>query len=309
MHSKLFAIVLTIAVACSPSAYADLLDVFAGFDAVWEVGASGLESSYYADTAAGLPVTGPTTDNFLHELGPSHVCYPSGVGEVPSPGGSLGQNFDQGVLGIKLDGDSLVIRLASALDPLEGFYHGGWNAWYGQGDLFLTVEDSNGISHYSLLNAWPRDELGAPRTLNGGHFDAAQAFHTSGGAGGASLEGHLIGLNTDADVTLTGGRGSYNASNAPSGLDQRAYAEGGTDLGDAGLVHESLSDYDQDWYLQTWTISLHTLSPDPAFDIGLHAISSCGNDQIGSLATVPEPGSIVLLVIGVGFYLRVRCHG
>lgn len=173
MHGKLFATVLTIAVACSPSVQADLPDVLSGFDAVWEVGVSGLESSYHTDTVAGLPVTGPTTHNFLHDLGPSLVCYPSGVGEVPSPGGSLGRNFDQGVLGIKLEDASLVVRLASALDPLEGFYHSGWNAWYGQGDLFFSVEDSAGISHYSLLNAWPRDELGVPRTLNGGHFDLA----------------------------------------------------------------------------------------------------------------------------------------
>jgi hypothetical protein len=311
MHARLFVAVLAAAFVCTPSIQADLISEFSGFDAVWEVGVSGFQSSYHADTVAGIPFSGPTTHDFLHDLGPARVSYPYGVGEVPSPGGNLGKNFDQGVLGIKLEGENLVIRLATGLNPLEGFYYSGWDAWYGQGDLFLSVEDTGGIAHYGLLSAWARDEFGNPRSLNGGHFDDAQAFHVGGRCSSGSREGNLIKLTSDNDITLSGGRGSYNAGNAPAGLDLRAFVEGGIDLGDAGLVHDSLSDLGQMWYLQTWAVDLNLLSNDPVFEIGLHAVPSCGNDQVGTVAMVPEPSAAVLAAIGLlsmGCIKRRRAH-
>jgi len=290
-------------------ARADLVDEFDGFDAVWETGVSGLQSSYYSDTKDGLPLTGATTGAFLPSLGPARISYPNGVGEVPSPGGSDGKHFDQGVLGIRIDGQQLVVRLASGLDPRAGYYYDGWHTWYGQGDLFITAADAAGIGHYALLTSWARDASNQPIELNGGHFNAAQAFHLGGGANGNSLEGHLVQLNADGDITVTGGTGAYNSGNAPVGLDMRAYAQGGVDLGNAGLMYGSVADLDQMWYLQTWIVDLQDLSAAGSFDISLHAVSSCGNDQIGGTYTVPEPGSLALLLGGAALFYRFRRLG
>lgn len=280
--------------------HADLSSEFAGFEAVWEIGVSGLESSYHSPTKIGT-----TLPNYLPVLGPGRVTYP--VGQVPSPGGSLGQIFDEGVLGVNVQGGSLVLRVAGGLDPLTGYWHSGWNTWYGQGDVFVTVEDSVGIRHYALLNAWARDSCGAPLTLDGSAFDQAQAFHVTGGAGGTSLEGHLVSLTQDNHVALTAGAGSYDPSYVPApwGLDYRALAQGGTVLGDAGLTHDStwdigLGDVNQEWYLQTWTVPIDWLSSDSVFTIALHKTTTCGNDQIGDLYVVPAPSAVVLGALGLG---------
>lgn len=288
---------------------ADLITEFAGFDTVWEVGVSGMQSSYHNDTAKGLPITGPTISNYFPVFGPDRVSYPSGIGPVPSPGGTIGQNFDQGVLGVQVTDDSLIFQLASTLDPRAGYYHSGWKTWYGQGDLFITVEDGDGISHYALLSSWARDGDGEAISLNGGHFNKAQNYHLFGGDGGTSLEGHLVALADDGNVTLTGGRGAYTPSNAPAGLDLRAFAEGGEDLGDADLTYASITDLNRTWYLQSWTIGLDELSADAAFDVALHTVASCGNDQIGMFCSVPEPSTMLLAIGGLVLALRNRRGG
>ena len=275
----------------------DLSSEFSGYNAVWEVGVSGLQSSYYAATKSGT-----TLPNYMFSLGPDRVSYPHGIGEVPSPGGSVGPNFDEGALGIRVQSGDVAIQVAGALNPLTGYYYCGWNTWYGQGDVFITVEDSTGISHFALLNSWAQDGSGSYRTLNGGHFDAAQDFHTQGGPGDTSLEGHLVGLSADSDVVRTGGRGSYRPSYNPPpvGLDYRTYAQGGLNIGDAGLVHSQVTDFGRDWFIQTWTFPTNWLSSDPVFTIGLHKAASCGNDQIGMVTVVPAPGAFLLGLAGFG---------
>ncbi len=284
----------------APAAWADLAGWFSGYTASWEIGVSGLRSSYDSDTRAGNPLTGGTIATTLPQLGPQRVSYPSGVGEVPSPGGNLGENFDVGVLGVRISGGQLTVRVATALDPVNGFYSSDWNTWYGMGDMFVSVRDSTGVRQYALLNSWVRDDAGQPRALNGGHFADARQFHVAGGPGGTSLEGHLVRLIDDDDVTLTGGTGAYTASNAPDGLDTRAFASGGIDLGDAGLTHDTVTDNGRTWYIQTWTVGLASLSLDPSFQLALHIAASCGNDQSGLLVTVPSPGAALLGLMGLG---------
>jgi len=302
------ALTAAIVAGCVACARADLLDFFTDYITFNDIGVSGLESSYYYDTKNSLPVTGPTTGTLLPVLGPNRVTYPSGVGQVPSPGGGIGKHFDQGLLGVKVENGNLIVRLAGGLDPQTGYYHSGWKTWYGQGDLFLSIFDSRGVSHYALLSAWARDSQGQPISLNGGHFSAAQNYHVAGGAGASSLEGHLVRLESDSQVTLTGGNGAYHPGIAPIGLDLRTFASGGTDLGYANLVHNVVHDLGQNWYLQTWTVGLGTLSADGTFVVGMHAAPSCGNDQIGGEVSIsiPEPSSIGLLAIGALLLLGLR---
>ena len=55
--------IVTVLVAGAAFARADLVDAFAGFDSVSEIGVSGLVSTYHDDTASNKSVTGPTTGN------------------------------------------------------------------------------------------------------------------------------------------------------------------------------------------------------------------------------------------------------
>ena len=274
--------------SCS-AVLADLATEFSGFNSVSEIGVSGLKSSYHTPTKAGN-----TQPDFLFTLSNERVSYPHGVGQVPSPGGSIGKAFDEGVLGVKVQGGNLTVKVAGALNPQTGYYHSGWKTWYGQGDVFVTVADSAGIGHFALLNSWARDGSGALRSLDGGHYDQAQTFHVG-------REGYLVRLDANGDVVRVGGTGAYSPtySPAPEGLDYRSYAQGGTDIGNAGLVHSNVADFGQTWYIQTWTVPLRWLSSDPAFDIGLHKTASCGNDQIGMVARVPAPGAAVLGLAGI----------
>jgi len=277
---------------------------FAGFTSVNDVKVSGMTSSWYTNI-----LNGDLLPEAMFTLGPARVSYPWGIGTRPSPAGSIGRAFDEGMLGIMVDGDDLIIRVAGGLDPLTGYRHTGWSSWYGQGDVFITVEDTT-ISHFALLNSWVRDGSGIPIDLNQGYFDKAKNFHVAGN-GGASLEGHLIELTDDGQVALVGGAGTYypGYSGTPAGVDLRAYAQGGKDVGNAGLVHTSVTDYglgdvQQTWYIQTWTVPLEWLSSSPEFTIGLHKAASCGNDQIGLLAgitptVVPAPPAALLGLLGV----------
>lgn len=282
------------------SARADFITEFSGFQTIQEVGVSGLASTYFGDVKAGLSISGDYVSHNLAEFGPERISYPSGIGAVPSPGGSIGLNFDQGALGFMVEGNDLVFKLATALDPTQGYYHSGWKTWYGQGDLFLSVSDGDNVNQYALLNVWARDEQDKTRNINNNYYNKGENFHVKGGAGNNSLEGHLVALQDDSDVLITGGTGAYTQSNAPNGLDRRVYAAGGLDLGDAGLTLGSFTDDGRQWYTETWRISMSSVSTAGTFDIGLHTAASCGNDQIGGRFSVvtPEPTSIFLLFCG-----------
>lgn len=308
MRAKSTMLAFACVLAASASAFAGLVSEFTGFNYVNEVGTSGLRSSYHADATSNQAISGGTISSSIHTLGPSRVLYPSGVGSVPSPGGSLGANFDLGALGIRVNGNSVTVKVASAHDPLTGYTHNGTH--YGLGDMFVSVKDGLGVRQFALLSPWARNSGGTPRTIGGGsHFNSAQSFHTSGGAGGTSLEGHLVRLTNNGHVTMTGGTGGYSTSSAPNGLDTRAFARGGTNLGDANLLNWSIVDAGNTWYLQQWTFDLSSITAQAGAVLGLHTTYSCGNDQIALVQPIPAPESTLLGTLGVGLLAAFRRRG
>jgi hypothetical protein len=308
MHVKRQLVAYALIVLGAASASADFITEFSGFNSVNEVGVSGLQSSYFADTKAGLPISGPLISKNLATFGPQRVSYPSGIGQVPSPGGAIGANFDQGALGLKVEGDELIFKVATALDPTAGYYHSGWNTWYGQGDLFVSVQNGSSVNHFALLSAWAHDAKGKTINYNGNYYAKGENFHLNGGAKNDGLEGHLVALRNDSDVLLTGGTGAYTASNAPTGLDRRVFAAGGLDLGNAGLMLGNFTDNGRLWYTQTWRVGISDLSSAKQFDLGLHTAASCGNDQIGGVfsVSIPEPASLLLLICGCAIWSQRR---
>lgn len=282
-------------------AWAGLLDQFTGFQTINEIGVSGLRSSYYNDTVNNHAISGGMTSTTVATLGPNRVSYPNGVGGVPSPGGSLGAHFDLGVMGIQVNSGQVTVRVASRLNPLTGFRTGGVN--YGIGDMFMTVQDGVGLRQYGLLSTWARNGSTALSIGGGGSANnAARTFHTTGGGGGTSLEGHLVRLNSDSNVVLTGGTNGYSPSSAPNGLDVRAFARSGTDLGSANLVNSSVVDSGVTWYLETWRFNLGSVSAQNNLTLGWHITYNCGNDQTGGtthVAAVPSPESTLLGGLGM----------
>jgi len=294
-----------------PEAGADLPANFTdmGFESVYEQNVSGLQSSYHAYTEGSSGVN--NVPDVMFTLSDQRVSYPS-VGQVPSPGGPAGRHFDEGALGLKIEGDNILIRVAGRLDPLTGRELN--RIWYGQGDMFVTVEDSEGVRQFALLNGWARKSDGAYRSLGRGYFDSAMEFHAAGGAGDTSLEGWLVRLLDSDDVAGVDGPRSYSADHGiPEGLDFRTYAQGGQPVAWANLEHTTTQEQDpggnwQTWYIQTWEFPVSLISDESLFDIGLHKIASCGNDQIAMLdrisipeesPPVPTPSAAVLGVIGL----------
>ncbi|MFO0839995.1 MAG: hypothetical protein U1D55_15920 [Phycisphaerae bacterium] len=300
-----FLAILTVMIAVVP-AMAGLASQFSGFTSINEIGVSGLQSSYHGDSKANRSVTGSTIAHSLAVFGTNRVSYPGGVGSVPSPGGAFGQQFDFGMLGVKVQGGQMTVRVASRIDPHAGVYSQAFQTWYGAGDMFLSLQDGSGVRQFALLSSWARDRNGNAINLGKGNFNASQQFHLSGGAGHSSLEGHLVALSRDNQVQITGGPGAYTTSNAPAGLDVRAFAKGGNDLGSASLSHGQVFDYGQNWYLQTWTFNLGRITHDSTFAVSLHTAASCGNDQIGMTVPVPAPAAFALGAVGLAMVGRLR---
>ena len=307
-------VMVVVCALCLPEANADLAANFTGmgFESIFEQNVSGLKSSYDAYTQGPSGVN--NVPNEMFTLSDQHIYYPW-IGEVPSPGGPTGRLFDEGAIGLKIDGANLVVKVAGRLNPLAGVQIGG--TWYSQGDVFVTVEDSAGVRQFALLNSWAKKPDQSYRILGDGHFNQAKNFHATG-KDGASLEGYLVELEDSGDVARVGGPHSYDAtSTSPvDGLDYRTYVQGGEPLVSANIFHsiteeEDPEGYSQTWHMQTWKFSASWISSEQVFDIGLHKISSCGNDQIGMVTTavVPAPRAAVLGIIGltiVGWVSKMR---
>ena len=93
--------------------------------------------------------------------------YPEHRFENLSTGGSTGQHFDEGGLGVKVQGGNLILRVAGGLDPLNGWYYNRYKTWYSQGDVFITV---TGNKHILRKEHFQKMKDGAI-VANSGHFN------------------------------------------------------------------------------------------------------------------------------------------
>ena len=349
-------------------ARADLNSEFSGFFGstgqfyVNGFGVTGFQSSYYFDTMdddpniPAFPHDGGLSDwvgqpTSVHNLNESaRVSY---YGSEEPSGGSA---FDEAALGWHYDDTSgvrnLVIRVAGGINPLTGTPHAG--IVFGQGDMFVTIDDTEaipgpdgvlgtgddldgGVRQYALTNSWASDS-GGPINIGGTFYNDAKTFHTAAGPGYRSTnEGTLVEFDmTQVDphatevreVALVGGPNAFSADGFyPVGMDGRVFAQDDDPAVspiNANLVHTSTTEGSQTLYIQTWTIPLSALtvfdtSLDPGnkygFDMGLHKMASCGNDQIGLTvrltdeAPVPAPAALILGMLGLSIVgVRMRKH-
>jgi hypothetical protein len=307
---RVFCASAIIAVAVLGFASMALADVSAS---VSEIGTSGQQSSYYANS----PSNNDMTSNWfttMPTLSSQLVNYTDGsTGTVPSPGMNSpaeAAQFDQGTLALNISGGQVKVTLTTAMSPTAGYFDNGyWQRWYGQGDVFLSVDNAGAVKQYALLN-------NMPTVLDDGSFDAARNFRS--GTGATAATGDLVELGNTSQVAYIAGNGSYSATGGYGpdavGLDGRIYAQGGTPVGDGTLSITSTPNsfgYDGQsvtWYTETWTFAEGDLG---AFDeISLHSATTCGNDQIGLDSglitsngprggTVPAPAAVLLGVLGL----------
>jgi len=134
------------------------------------------------------------------------------------------------------------------------------------------------------------------------------------------------------EVALVGGPNAFSADGFyPVGMDGRVFAQDDDPAVspiNANLVHTSTTEGSQTLYIQTWTIPLSHLTVYDTtldanlksvnkygFDMGLHKMASCGNDQIGLTvrltdeAPVPAPAALILGMLGLSIVgVRMRKH-
>lgn len=301
-----------LAVAVLGLGSAALADVSVSVD---QKGTSGSVSSYYTNNYGNEIVSNWFTT--MPTLGPTLVYYTdANVGAVPSPGmysPAEAAQFDAGTLALNITGGTVTVQMTTAMNPTTGYHDGSWNEWYGQGDMFLSVDNAGTVKQYALLNTMPP-------VLDDGGYDAARNFRTGGGA----APGDLVLLGNAGQVSYITGNGSYSGPSGYGadgvGLDSRIYANGGTVVaatafsnGGQGTPGIGYDNQAVNWYTETWTFAASNLG---SFDdIALHSAMTCGNDQIGldsglivyNRANVPAPAAVLLGLLGltgVGFLKR-----
>ena len=248
-----------------------------GFEVVEDgVGTTGRHSSYHGfglddDECFEVPSFGEERVRFSGRLIPA-----------------AGVEYDEGVIGVRIDGDDLVVAVAAGVGSQKWTRGNGGNI-IGQGDLFVTVRQNGDLYQFALLN-----DLNSGKSLaNEGRWRAAQMFRYSDQA----EVGHAVLLTSEDHVSTSGGnQGHERGGNSPVGLDERVFARGGEDTGVGKLDHYEF-DAQQPlegrevvtWNVSEWTIPLTVLGDEEeAMTLAFHIAPSCGNDQIGGEVRVPS---------------------
>ena len=202
---------------------------------------------------------------------------------------AAGYQFDEGVLGYRIDEGNLVVAVAAGVSA-EQWGRGGGSTLIGQGDLFVTVEQNGEVNHYALLN-----EMNGGRRVGQARWRAAQQFRYGGGA----EIGHAVLLTCDDEITLSGGEDGHDrGGKSPCGLDERVFAHDGTDTGVGQVQHYSFDavqplkrNREITWHVSEWVVPLATFGDlEEPMQLAFHIAPSCGNDQInGRLEVAGQP--------------------
>jgi hypothetical protein len=186
-----------------------------------------------------------------------------------------GQDFDAEYLFYKASGSTLFLGLQTGFDVVDGHVEYG-NKNYWAGDLVLSMAGTDyavdfGLSHCGWSD---RDGCATPQVDTAGLYenivwDNDVAYGSSGPLAMAS--GDLI-VGLDSNIA-----GSADVNGETSYFRQVAF-----DVSSLGLGDE--------------------------FDLDIHWTMSCGNDLIeaGTVVQVSEPGTIVMLVLGVAGLALLR---
>ena len=213
------------------------------------------------------------------------ICYPSGVGYVPSPGLSAGgETIDLEEIYLRVDGDQMKVLVVTSTQYAAEF--SGTN--YYLGDLFLTV----GGQDYAVVTQSASQGLAAGSVYSlSGPGDWVQLQ-----SGSRSYAGSTTVVNNDY-----GAPGTVPEIAGPWAVD------GGISVGQlegAATLDVGTHDYggsEDGTFLIEYTLDASLVGVTPTSNVSAHITWGCGNDviEIHDMA-IPEPASMALLGLGLG---------
>ncbi len=214
------------------------------------------------------------------------INYPSGVGFVPSPGGSSGETWDLEEMHVRIVGSQLQVLVVNKSGLSEPFT--GDSEDFGLGDLFVTTQSAT----YAMVTRDGNQGLTAGdvyQILDDGADvqilqDRARSYF-----GNATIEAAAGPWAVDATIAANQktGSGSINTASFDYG-------------GSVGTHH-----------VVEYLLDVSLIGGAPTL-LQTHLTWGCGNDlievEITDTREVPEPASLVLMGAGVLLMLRRSGH-